>query len=902
MLCQLCRKREAQVSIKEEVNGRIRTLHLCHICAADHAFFDVGKFFPSSIFDSLFGRKDSFSNILGNKRFFQPERINIFDYFTDQAKEVVYESVEKAREFKSKYVNTEHLLLGLLEEEVGNKLISELKIKPEDLKSYLEQNIIEGTNDEDREPDFSSRAKKVLELAFYKAREAGLNYVGPEHILLGLVLEGEGIAAQVLAKYDVTPQRIQNLLKRTIGDKKETKVKSKTPTLDQYSTDLTEQAQNGKLDPVIGRADEISRVIQVLSRRTKNNPVLIGEPGVGKTAIVEGLAQRIVSGNIPETLANKRVIALDLSSMLAGTKYRGEFEKRIKKILKEIKDAKKDIILFIDEIHTLVGAGAAEGAIDAANMLKPSLARGELQAIGATTIDEYRKYIEKDAALERRFQPIMVSEPSVDTTIEILRGLRDKYEAHHKVKISDEALVSAATLSDRYITDRFLPDKAVDLIDEAAAKLRLISVTAPAKLKELNQEISRLSKEIEAAKNIKNRKRALILDRELKKKIKEKEKLNLAWQKSKGITEPIVKSSDVEEIVSLWTGIPVTQISEEESEKLLKLEERLHKRIVGQHEAVKAVASAIRRGRAGLSVPTRPIGSFIFLGPTGVGKTELAKALAALLFGSEEAIIRLDMSEFMERHTVSKLIGSPPGYVGYEEGGQLTEKVRRKPYSVILLDEIEKAHPDVFNILLQILEDGRLTDAKGRTVDFKNTVLIATSNIGSHLVSGTKGDVVGFSKKEEKEKSFEEIEGYEGIKKQLISELKKYFRPEFLNRIDEVIVFHALTKKEIKQIVDLMLSQVQNLLRAQNLELVISDQVKEKLVEEGFDPTFGARPLRRVIQKKIEDPLSLLLLAGKFKSGDKISVKIGKDKKFEFKKISARPCKRKKPIKKKILT
>jgi ATP-dependent Clp protease ATP-binding subunit ClpC len=884
MLCQICKKRIASVAIKKEINGRMKTLHLCHVCVADHSFFDVDKFFGNSIFNPLFGRRNSFPGIQGRKSF-QPERINIFDYFTNQAKEVVYESIEKAKEFKSKYVNTEHLLLGLLEEEVETKLIAELKIKPEDLKSYLEQNIIEGAAEEDREPDFSSRAKKVLELAFYKSREAGLNYVGPEHILLGLVLEGEGIAAQVLGKYGVSPEKMESLLTKTIGKAKETKVKSVTPTLDQYSTDLTAEARNGKLDPVIGRADEISRVIQVLSRRTKNNPVLIGEPGVGKTAIAEGLAQRIISANIPETLSKKRVIALDLSLVLSGTKYRGEFEKRIKKILKEIKDAKKDIILFIDELHMLVGAGAAEGAIDAANILKPSLARGELQAIGATTLDEYRKHIEKDAALERRFQPIMISEPSVEETCEILRGLCDKYEAHHKVKISDEALISAATLSDRYITDRFLPDKAVDLIDEAAAKFRLLSVTAPEKLKELDHEIKRFKKEIDAAKNTKNRKRVLLLDCELQKKLKEKEKIYASWQKSKGISEPEVKASDIEEIVASWTGIPVSQISEEEGKKLLKLEERLHRRVIGQNEAVKAVSSAIRRGRAGLSLPTRPIGSFIFLGPTGVGKTELAKALAFQLFGSEEAIIRFDMSEFMERYTVSKLVGSPPGYIGYDEGGQLTEKVRRKPYSVILLDEIEKAHPDVFNILLQILEDGRLTDAKGRTVDFKNTVLIATSNIGSSQISATGEGRVGFSEKGEEEKTVEEIEGYDGVKKQLLFELKKYFRPEFLNRIDEVIVFHALTKKEIKQIVDLMLVRVKDLLFGQNLNLEISEKAKEILVEEGFDPTFGARPLRRLIQKKIEDPLSLLILSGKFKSGDRIFAEVSKNNDFEFKKI-----------------
>ena len=889
MLCQQCKQRIATVTIRETVGGRTKTLHLCHICAGERAFLDSEKFFGDSIFDSLFGRKGLFPddrNFSGIRRI-MPERINIFDYFSERAKAVVYDSIEKAREFKSKYVDTEHLLLALLEEEVALSLISELGIKPEDLRAYLEQNIIEGEEELESDPDFSPRAKKVLELAFHKAREFGHNYVGSEHILLGLVLEGEGMAAQVLAKYNVDSEKTENLLIRTIGKEKTKKVKTNTPTLDQYSVDLTREARNGKLDPVIGRADEIARVIQVLSRRTKNNPVLVGEPGVGKTAIVEGLAQRIVLGNVPETLSGKRVIALDLSAMLAGTKYRGEFERRMKKILKEIKAAQKDIILFIDELHTVVGAGNAEGAIDAANMLKPALARGDLQAIGATTLDEYRKYIEKDAALERRFQPIIISEPNVSTTIEILRGLRDKYEAHHKVKISDQALVAAASLSDRYITDRFLPDKAIDLIDEAAAKLRLTSITAPEKLKELESEISKLKKEKEAAQKIKNKKKTLILDKELKDKQKQKNKLEADWKKTKGTSKPVVSASDIEEVVSCWTGIPVTQISEEETEKLLNLESRLHARIIGQDEAVKAVASCIRRGRAGLSDPKRPIGSFIFLGPTGVGKTELAKTLAAILFGDQDAMIRIDMSEYMEKHTVSRLIGSPPGYVGYEEGGQLTEAVRRKPYSVILFDEIEKAHPDVFNTLLQILEDGRLTDAKGKTVDFKNTVIIATSNIGSHLISSRTSGKFGF-KTESQENKFEENKKYEETKKQLLAELRKHFRPEFLNRIDEIIVFHALNKAQIKQIVNLMLAEVLALLRKQSIDLKVDEKVKDVLACEGYDPTFGARPLRRLIQKKIENPLSLLLLSGKFKGGDKIHVKVGKDGKFEFKRAKTK--------------
>lgn len=882
-LCNACNERPAQIAVKHSQNGLLRTYKLCNTCYEERAQFSRQGMSPS-LFDSFFsGTPFSRTSNPFEKR--EPASVNIIDYFSDRAKRVLQGSAASATELKASSIDTEHILIGLAEEEeMGAPILEKMGINPEELISYLKENSIEGVETK-KNLDLSPRAKKALELAFYIAKELKHNYVGSEHILLGLIKEGEGLAFQTLKKYGVDFDKAAKTLTEMLGKEKRSKKgdteESKTPHLDSHSLDLTEEARKGKLDPVIGRSDEITRVIQVLSRRTKNNPVLIGEPGVGKTAIAEGLAQKIISGNIPENLKGKRVIALDLASLLSGTKFRGEFEKRLKKIIKEIKEHSEDIILFIDELHTLVGAGATEGAMDAANILKPALARGELRTIGATTLNEYKKHIEKDSALERRFQPVLVGEPNVDVSIEILKGLRDKYEAHHKVKITTESIVAAAHLSDRYIQDRFLPDKAIDLIDEAAAKVRLKAITMPEKIHELEKEIKRLRKEQEASDKSKNKKQSVLLKKELEKTTEELEKVKTSWEKEKGTTKSEVTAEEIQELVSSWTGIPVTDLSDEETEKLLKLEQRLGERIIGQTEAVQAVSEAIRRGRAGLKDPKRPIGSFIFLGPTGVGKTELTKALAHQMFGDEDAMIRIDMSEYIERHTVSRLIGSPPGYVGHEEGGQLTEKVRRKPYSVILLDEIEKAHPDVFNILLQILEDGRLTDSKGRTVDFKNTVIIATSNIGSKMITQSDQRELGFEDPNNgKGKNGHEID--DTLKQNLMGELKGFFRPEFLNRIDEIIVFHSLSKKQIGSIVDLMLTELKELLSGQNLELSITKKAKEALGKEGYDPSFGARPLRRIIQKKIENPLSTLILDGKFISGDMVHIDIDSKKTFTF--------------------
>lgn len=797
----------------------------------------------------------------------------MFERFTERARRVIILAQEEAKRLNHSAVGTEHILLGIIREGEGvaSKVLESLNISPDRVRAEIESAIGRGERTPYEEVAFTPRAKKVLELALDEARRLGHNYIGTEHLLLGLIREGEGVAARVLEAMGADLERVRAQVVYLLGEEgttSYTKQTSKTPTLDEFGRDLTKLAREGKLDPVIGREREIERVIQVLSRRTKNNPALIGEPGVGKTAITEGLAQRIVRGDVPEVLRNKRVVQLDLAALVAGTKYRGEFEERMKKVMDEIRKAQGEVVLFVDELHTLVGAGAAEGAIDASNILKPSLARGELQCIGATTLDEYRKYVERDAALERRFQPILVSEPTVEQAIEILKGLRERYEAHHGVSISDEALVAAATLAEKYIADRFLPDKAIDLMDEAASKIRLQASFLPQEVRQAVEKVERVKREKEEAiKNQDFEKAAPLRDKErvLRQKLEE---LESSWKRERGRDISTVTGEDIADIVSSWTGIPVTRLVEEETQKLLRMEESIHERIIGQEEAVSAVSKAVRRARTGLKDPRRPVGSFIFLGPTGVGKTELARALAEFLFGDENALIRIDMSEYSERHTISRLVGSPPGYVGYEEGGQLTEQVRRRPYSVVLFDEIEKAHPEIFNVLLQILDDGRLTDAQGRAVDFKNAVIIMTSNVGAPLLE--KEVAIGFRPTHGERTVMESA--YERMKERITEELRRTFRPEFLNRIDEIIIFRPLTSDQIKSIVDILIAGVQRELRGQNMGLEITDAAKEVLAKEGFDPTFGARPLRRAIQRLVEDQLSDELLRGNFSSGDTVVV------------------------------
>ena len=795
----------------------------------------------------------------------------MFERFTERARRVIILAQEEAKRLNHSAVGTEHILLGIVREGEGvaSKVLESLNISPERVRAEIESAIGRGERTPHEEVTFTPRAKKVLELALDEARRLGHNYIGTEHLLLGLIREGEGVAARVLEAMGADLERVRSQVVYLLGEEgtaSYTKQASKTPTLDEFGRDLTKLARDNKLDPVIGREREIERVIQVLSRRTKNNPALIGEPGVGKTAITEGLAQRIVRGDVPEVLRNKRVVQLDLAALVAGTKYRGEFEERMKKVMEEIRKAQGEVVLFVDELHTLVGAGAAEGAIDASNILKPSLSRGELQCIGATTLDEYRKYVERDAALERRFAPILVAEPNVEQTVEILRGLRERYEAHHGVKISDDALVAAASLADKYISDRFLPDKAIDLMDEAASKIRLQASFLPQEVRQALDKAERVRREKEdAIKGQDFEKAASLRDKEkvLRQKLEE---LESSWKTDKGRDITTVTADDIADIVSSWTGIPVMRLVQEETEKLLKMEVSLHQRIVGQEEAVHAVSREVRRARAGLKDARRPIGSFIFLGPTGVGKTELTLALAEFLFGDEGAVIRIDMSEYTERHTVSRLVGAPPGYVGYEEGGQLTEQVRRRPYSVVLLDEIEKAHPEIFNVLLQILEDGRLTDAQGRTVDFKNAVIIMTSNVGAPQIQRESG--FGFrgtdSEKQEAERS------YDRMKTHVMEELRRTFRPEFLNRVDEIIVFRPLSRDQIRLIVDILMDRVRREIRGQGMSLTVTDAGRELLATEGYDPQYGARPLRRAIQRLVEDPLSDDMLRGKFAAGDEI--------------------------------
>ena len=832
----------------------------------------------------------------------------MFERFTEKAIKVIMLAQEEARRLGHNFVGTEQILLGLIGEGTGvaAKVLKSMGVNLKDARIEVEKIIGRGSGFVAVEIPFTPRAKRVLELSLEEARQLGHNYIGTEHLLLGLIREGEGVAARVLENLGVDLAKVRTQVIRMLGETAEVtsgggggaKGSTKTPTLDEFGNNLTQLATESKLDPVVGRQNEIDRVIQILGRRTKNNPVLIGEPGVGKTAIAEGLAQRIQQGDIPDILEDKRVLTLDIGLLVAGTKYRGEFEERLKKIMEEIKSA-GNVILVIDEVHTLIGAGAAEGAIDAANILKPALARGELQCIGATTLDEYRKHIERDAALERRFQPVTVGEPSIDETIEILRGLRERYEQHHRLKITDDALVAAATLGDRYISDRFLPDKAIDLIDEAGSRVRLMNSKLPPEAKEVDKELRVVQKDKEDAVRDQDFAKAGELR---EKEVELREKIRALLQNSRSTAEatsaegdsseagsstgsvattpavidttPMVNEEDIAHIVASWTGVPVQKLTESESVKLLNMEETLHQRLIGQDEAVKAVSKAIRRARVGLKNPNRPIASFIFSGPTGVGKTELTKALAAYFFGSEESMIRLDMSEFMERHTVSKLIGSPPGYVGFNEGGQLTEAVRRRPYTVVLFDEIEKAHPDVFNLLLQLLEDGRLTDSKGRTVDFKNTLVIMTSNIGSKVIEKGGGGL-GFEFSGE---SAEDSQ-YTRIRSLVNEELKQYFRPEFLNRLDEIIVFRQLNREEVKEIAEIMLKEVFGRMGEKGITLTVSEAFKERLVEEGYNPAYGARPLRRAVMRLLEDSLAEEFLTGRLKDGDKAEVDIDENKK-----------------------
>jgi ATP-dependent Clp protease ATP-binding subunit ClpC len=863
-MCDVCGIRPAVVTLRRIVPGEgQRVEHLCEIHAAEagagrSAFGGRSPLGSGSLFDDFFGRffdEEPTGLSAGSGRGMasprQAEQVDITQFFSDSTTQLLQRAAQQALEWGSLDLTSEHLLYAALQDGVVRRVLGEVGADAEAISAQLEEEAQKGERT-DVSPSLAPDAKRALLAAYEESRDMGSSYIGPEHVLLALAADDESDAGRLLSRFGLSHVRLRGAVVRGVDTSGEAREPvSSTPTLDEYSRNLTQMAREGKLDPVIGRAEEVETTIEVLSRRTKNNPVLIGDPGVGKTAIVEGIAQRIVNEEVPETLSDKRVVQLDLSGIVAGTQYRGQFEERLKKVIDEVRENADELILFIDELHTVVGAGAAEGAMDASNMLKPALSRGELHVVGATTIDEYRKNIEKDAALERRFQPVLVKEPSVDDTIDILRGLKDRYEAHHRVKITEEAIIAASELSDRYITGRFLPDKAIDLMDQAAARVRLRTKTKPQDTKALEDELRRVQREkdeavanedFEKAPGLRDRVAAL------------RSELEEAQQGRRPVAE--VTAEDIAEVVSRATGIPVSQLTEEERERLMRLEEQLHERVVGQEEAVEAVAEAIRRARAGLSDPNRPIGSFLFLGPTGVGKTELARTLAEALFGDEAAMVRIDMSEFQERHTVSRLVGAPPGYVGYEEAGQLTEAVRRRPYSVLLLDEIEKAHPDVFNILLQILDDGRLTDAQGRTVDFKQTVIIMTSNMGAERIQAhTRRD-----------------ESFEELKEDMLQVVRHNLRPEFVNRIDEIIVFRALSREQIVDIARLLLERTTRRLRAQDIEVEFTDEAVELIAEEGFDPEFGARPLRRTIQRRVDNELSRMVLSGSLEPGDRVVV------------------------------
>jgi ATP-dependent Clp protease ATP-binding subunit ClpC len=867
-MCDVCGIRPAVVTVRRVVPGEgQRVEHLCEIHAAEagagrSSFGGRSPLGGGSLFDDFFGRffdeePTGFSRGGGMATPRQAEQVDITQYFSDATTNLLQRAAQQAVEWGSLDLSSEHLLYAALQDGVVRRVLDEVGADPEAIRAQLEEEAQKGGRT-DVSPSLAPDAKRALLAAYEESRDLGSSYIGPEHVLLALAADDESDGGRLLSRFGLSHTRLRGAVVRGVdtgGEAREPA--SSTPTLDEYSRDLTQMAREGKLDPVIGRAEEVESTIEILSRRTKNNPVLIGDPGVGKTAIVEGIAQRVVNDEVPETLSDKRVVQLDLSGIVAGTQYRGQFEERLKKVIDEVRENSDELILFIDELHTVVGAGAAEGAMDASNMLKPALSRGELHVVGATTIDEYRKNIEKDAALERRFQPVLVSEPTVEDTIDILQGLKDRYEAHHRVKIREEAIIAAAELSDRYITGRFLPDKAIDLMDQAGARVRLRAKTKPQDTKALEDELRRVQREKdEAVANEDFEKAPGLRDRV--------EALRSQLEEARGGRRPVaeVTAEDIAEVVSRATGIPVSQLTEEERERLMRLEEQLHERVVGQEEAVEAVAEAVRRARAGLSDPDRPIGSFLFLGPTGVGKTELARTLAEALFGEEAAMVRIDMSEFQERHTVSRLVGAPPGYVGYEEAGQLTEAVRRRPYSVLLLDEIEKAHADVFNILLQILDDGRLTDAQGRTVDFKQTVIIMTSNMGAERIQAHT----------RREETFEEL------KEDMLQVVRHHLRPEFVNRIDEIIVFRALAREQIVDIARLLLERTTRRLRAQDIEVEFTDEAVELIAEEGFDPEFGARPLRRTIQRRVDNELSRMVLSGSLEPGDRVVVSVEEER------------------------